>query len=499
MWFQRGFNLVLLAGFAATAFPQEPPPPNGVVAAQVGNEQVVHVHIDLDPQRDMVSAGKSAFLLLPQQFICGPTIKDEVWSPDGRHLAVLRESTELTTEERTDLMLGVAAPTGLDPECEILVWSGVTQKTTMLTRFKKSVGEVYTMQWIAGSSSLVIQQELADSSVGQGGMRSVVALISKNGQRITVRQCEPQEFDEVLPSPNRPIVALIEHRPFDVGEPGSLTQGSASAQGAGQAEKPQRAAPKVQFFRTDGVLSPTITLPSWGASTFWSTNGQLYVSYRGKSVNGTLPPRTWYLVDSSSGKVTEAPVPADIQTAMTGDVTPELMTQNLAPRLAYKKVGVRAPTVIVSKFEAKDDELAVVSTDASFGLMSPTYSAISYRSQGSSMVRPLVKISLDAYQKARVAAIRSKLVDQAKQVALALLMYSNDYDDNYVSNAGNWQNQIEPYIKNMEMLDGINLTFPGGSALSVENPAETVMGFLEGPGGRAVAYADGHVRWIPNQ
>ena len=77
-------------------------------------------------------------------------------------------------------------------------------------------------------------------------------------------------------------------------------------------------------------------------------------------------------------------------------------------------------------------------------------------------------------------------------------MYSNDYDDNYVSNAGNWQNQIEPYIKNMEMLDGFNLTFPGGSALSVENPAETVMGFLEGPGGRAVAYADGHVRWIPN-
>lgn len=472
-----------------------------MVAVEEPNVTARQLRVDLDPQRDMVMSGKLAYLLLPQQVICGPKVQQEVWSPDGQHLAVLRENSDLTPSERSEMMLGMADPANLDPDIEILVWSAVTQKTTVVSRFKKSNGEVVEMQWIAGSSTLIITQEITD----QGhpvGFHGVISVLSKMGQHATVKVVDPQDADEVLPAPNRPIVALLEIRRPEIGpeniDLGSVPPGATAVQGTGAGEaKPQRLPPKIQFFGTDGVLSQAVTLPKNGCIPFWSTNGHFYVGYREKVAKGQPPKKTWYIVDHTTGKLTEAAVPPDFAAAAANNAPPELVPQDLAPRLAYKKVGVRAPTVTISKINASEDEIAVVSTDAAFGQLSPTYSAVSYRSQGCEMVRPLVKVSLEAYKQARTAAIRSKIIDRAKQVVLGLLMYSNDYDDNLVSNAGNWQSQIEPYLKDMNLMDGFNLVFPGGLSTAIQNPAETVLGYIDGPGGRAVAYADGHVRWIP--
>jgi hypothetical protein len=38
-------------------------------------------------------------------------------------------------------------------------------------------------------------------------------------------------------------------------------------------------------------------------------------------------------------------------------------------------------------------------------------------------------------------------------------------------------------------------TFGGGSLASIDAPAETIIGYVTGPGGRAAIYADGHVKW----
>src|SRR5207237_1148307 len=37
-----------------------------------------------------------------------------------------------------------------------------------------------------------------------------------------------------------------------------------------------------------------------------------------------------------------------------------------------------------------------------------------------------------------------------------------------------------------------------GGAPAGESPAETVLGYASGTGGRAVVYADGHAKWIPD-
>jgi prepilin-type processing-associated H-X9-DG protein len=53
-------------------------------------------------------------------------------------------------------------------------------------------------------------------------------------------------------------------------------------------------------------------------------------------------------------------------------------------------------------------------------------------------------------------------------------------------------------VKNSSILEGFVYTFKGGKLSDVDKPAETVLGYIEGPGGRAVAYLDGHVKWVPN-
>jgi prepilin-type processing-associated H-X9-DG protein len=114
------------------------------------------------------------------------------------------------------------------------------------------------------------------------------------------------------------------------------------------------------------------------------------------------------------------------------------------------------------------------------------------------MVRPLTSIPKELALKAMEAAERTKILSDAKQVALGLIMYSSDHDDTLPGNGGDWASLISPYLRNNSLMDGFVYTFAGGNLADVQDPAKTEIGYKSGPGGRAVAYADGHVRWIPD-
>lgn len=100
--------------------------------------------------------------------------------------------------------------------------------------------------------------------------------------------------------------------------------------------------------------------------------------------------------------------------------------------------------------------------------------------------------------KALEAAEKARIISDAKQVATAMHIYAADYDDNLPSNNGDWMEALFPYTKNRQLFDGFVYTFGGGNLNDIKDPSTTELGYKEGPGGRAVAYADGHVRWIPN-
>ena len=86
----------------------------------------------------------------------------------------------------------------------------------------------------------------------------------------------------------------------------------------------------------------------------------------------------------------------------------------------------------------------------------------------------------------------------AKQIATSLMVYASDTDDSSLPGQEGWDTKVLPYCKDGDLLKRFNYTYKGGSLSSLENPATTELGFTMGPGGRAVAYADGSVKWIPN-
>lgn len=447
----------------------------------------------MDPQRDFIVAGKDVFMMLPQEFICGPRINQMTWSPDGDKLALIREFADMTPSMAADMLVNKEADTTLDPEYQIITWSAVTRKTTVLYKLKLSQGVISAVQWLAGSSSLLVDASLFDNGEGSGpidrrdlaSVPRTVFLISPNGKPTTVfRSSNPRDF-WLNPSPFKPIVALTEYAPPPPPVP------------KGEPAMPRDPA-TIRFFGASGVLSQPIKMPGSTSIPFWSSNGTFYAMTVTRKADAKGARRDWFAIDRDNQKWISCQPPADAD-AMFRQLEPrEIAVQNLTPSLEGTKLGIRAPTVILSAKDAQSNEVSVVSTDAVNGELSPKLNGVSYQSQGSLMVRPMVKVPLEAYLKAKEAALKAKLVSNAKQVALAMLMYANDNNDTYLSKDSSLTNALGPYLKNNSLLDGFNYVLGGGNLNDIEQPATTVLGYFDGPGGRAVAYCDGHVKWVTN-
>ena len=90
--------------------------------------------------------------------------------------------------------------------------------------------------------------------------------------------------------------------------------------------------------------------------------------------------------------------------------------------------------------------------------------------------------------------VKADTLQRAKQVGTAMMIYCADYDDLFPPTS-NWQDNVNPYIKNKEMFDGFTYMMNGENGSDIENPASTVMGMIETPFGTAIVYCDSHVVW----
>jgi len=135
------------------------------------------------------------------------------------------------------------------------------------------------------------------------------------------------------------------------------------------------------------------------------------------------------------------------------------------------------------------------------------------------MAAILFPVFARAREKARQASCQSNL----KQIALGVLMYTQDYDETHPM-ANNWSDALDPYLKNRQLFlcpsanDLTQRSYAYNQALEQEKmgaiprPAETIMAFDSQPGANPVggqelivwrhnnganfAFDDGHVKWI---
>lgn len=124
-------------------------------------------------------------------------------------------------------------------------------------------------------------------------------------------------------------------------------------------------------------------------------------------------------------------------------------------------------------------------------------SAILYLDAGSLLMREILPVKPEVASKLASDEAKAKLIKRAKIIGTAMMIYAADNDDELPGQDG-WENKLSIYLKDKTEMRDFTYSYKGGSTDKIENLSTTELGFILGPGGRAVVYLDGSAKWIPN-
>lgn len=187
-------------------------------------------------------------------------------------------------------------------------------------------------------------------------------------------------------------------------------------------------------------------------------------------------------------------------------IAPEFETEEIAithPDLGNQKLIAIAPFEITSR-EDLESKLPEELRDMPYPIIAIAPAEISFSrdnsaifvndSNGISRI-PIMLADIEAIKNARIAAIQTETLSRAKQVGLAMMIYSSDYDD-LLPPAKKWDENLWPYMKNTELTRDFNYMLNGEDISKIKDPANLVLGEIVTKYGKAVVYADSSVRWI---
>lgn len=175
-------------------------------------------------------------------------------------------------------------------------------------------------------------------------------------------------------------------------------------------------------------------------------------------------------------------------------------SMKLMPSPASLRIGKKAEIangVWLMATSPSDHQFALVAPDGKDAEIAPDRSAIAYMQGGNVFVRELMTLAKGEFQALLDIEEQNEAMSKAKQMATAIHIYMADCDDVFPPKEG-FADLIMPYVKNRAMVDGFTYTFGKRSATEIAEPDKTEIGYVQGRRGRAVAYADGHVKWIKN-
>lgn len=213
---------------------------------------------------------------------------------------------------------------------------------------------------------------------------------------------------------------------------------------------------------------------------------------QGKSLNFAAKTKAdlsvQFKLDWSTGRVSEVPSIERRPEPSAKDVLVTWIGQDDKVSKGYLSVGG----------ETHSEEL-LLAAPCSYITLDHAKRRVAYVTDGILNLREIKSADLKSVAEVAAKRDRAKAISEAKQVALALLMYSNDFDDSLPGSGPDWRERVMPYLRNADILARFNYTFTGGDLTKIDRPEEQELGFIPCPGGRAVAYADGHVKFVPDK
>ncbi|MCS7300487.1 MAG: hypothetical protein NZ556_02900 [Fimbriimonadales bacterium] len=172
--------------------------------------------------------------------------------------------------------------------------------------------------------------------------------------------------------------------------------------------------------------------------------------------------------------------------------------------LSVREAGAQGETH--TAWLAEDEQAMLFAADSTLSEVAPKGDGILYVAHGAAFYRSIVRLDAEQARALKEQLQRAKYLEQARRIATALMMYAQDYDETFPPRFDNEYVAfvLSPYLRDENafkvngsfafryLLDGHNLA-------NLSSHADTEVGYLELPDGRAVIYADGHVKWQPKQ
>lgn len=437
-----------------------------------------------------VLTDREAILPLPSQLVAEPTILRALWSPDGRHVLALRQEMRL------------AALDGRPPEGEtsLILWNRRARRAAVIWKRPLGTTGVQEIAWLpgAGMALAIVGSFLAPDPEKPGELEPRRELLRIDAARGTARALALLGMDERLfPSPTHPIAALLRRETKE--ERKVVTDGHEAIY--------YRQEVSLRFARAGGMVGPPIRMPEDVHDVSWLPDGRPVIvqpDRESKPTPGQPHPLRWHTVDPASGTIH----PLSTLPTLAAASPPELpvrLTQSTVP-LGKETPPERVRPLWLESAAPGTPSRALLCGDSDGGMLSPDGDSVLYIAQGAAWVTPLLRVPKQAFLDARRAALKAVTLSNGKQIGLALAMYAQDYDEVFPPSDANTVDRLRPYTKSQEVFNDPSTGAPGFLYLlqetplkTIDNPAETPIGYLTGPGVRAVIYVDGHVKWEDQQ
>ena len=432
------------------------------------------------PLRGTLRAGGKAFLIEPAQVIADGNVTEVLATANGSRVIVLRDYFRPTPNNLLGDKNAVSSyplfPKPEPGEASVTVWNAFTRKGSVVWRQRIDSDRVLLL----GFNGVLH---------GAGGDRVLVNVITQTPQdktekygllmidpdRITARFVNglSPDFGTIKPAPHLPFAALL-----DVGE---------------------TAKNGLRFLRPDGTQTAPIQQPESTAWLTWSDGGMLLGVHFEQTKSGRRP-ATWYTADPRTGNLTALPARPKLPSPSDETPQPETVPElQLATRPPLPLSGTQTPSVwLEAKSEkpekAQEKQAVLLSAEGVPVFLLPR--AALFLQNGALFAAPLQTVREEELAAIERKQSRDKAGRITKQIGLAILGYIQDNDLCYPASATGLAADISDYLRDPGLLDGFVYTPPNPLQQGkIPDVGNTALGYLPGIGGKAVLYADGHVKW----
>ncbi|HLJ54917.1 MAG TPA: hypothetical protein VKT77_07730 [Chthonomonadaceae bacterium] len=416
---------------------------------------------------------RDAYLAPPADLIAGPVVERSTISPLGHNVAIVRMGMRIRPENLPSANNPNPARPTMDRE--IVFWNAEIRRPVSLWRSAEPEVNVTLSEWMPTTESMfAVVDRVVPPVAAQPGppAHEFRLLLLGNGIERAVPVPLPQVAADMLSisvSPSRPIaVARLE---------------SYQPNGAGACV----------LLHPNGRVGARIDLPQGDAcGILWDADGNPVLSDVPRAQPG---PRKLYAIDTRTGGLKQ----------LTGPLKEYQRSPPAPPKLPFRIVSSRqnlkmaetaltiGPVWLESVVKSESPRL-LICADGSGAVLLPDGSGALYEVQNALWFMPLIKIDKEQYLAMRAAAHRTVLISNAKQLGLAAIMFAEDNDEQLPSPDG-IHDKLAPYLGAESLFENFTYTFAGGSMADIQSPSETELGYVAGDDGRAVIYADGHVKW----